>query len=246
MSSAALHALEAVSPACSAPDGAAGLADEAARYAVLRRMGSAIRHQIAGALQPVSMVASLVERRVQAAAPNLEALRRNCGEMNALARSASSECVALMGWLAPHEGEQVPLNEGVADCLHLLTTELSFRGFTVDDATQPVAARVARLSLRTLVPACLMALTDAATVPSQVRIEADVVEGGGIGLTMSLSAAPGTEGNAQRAKAYRPLTWSDVKALADSEGVRMQLGGSSVRIEFAAQPAADDAEVRWG
>jgi hypothetical protein len=245
MSSAALHVLEAVSPAGLAPDDAAGLAEEAARYAVLRRMGSAIRHQIAGALQPVSMVASLLERRVQAAAPNLEALRRNCGEMNVLARSASSECVALMGWLAPHEGEQVPLNAGVADCLHLLTTELSFRGFTVEDATQAVDARVARLGLRTLVPACLMALTDAAAMPSQVRIEARV-DGAVVHLSMALTPVADAEGAAQRAKAYRPLTWSDVKALAQAEGVRLQSGAQSAQLQFDVQPAADDADVRWG
>lgn len=245
MSSAALHALEALPPAGMADDDAVSIAQEAARYAVLRRMGSAIRHQIAGSLQPVSMIASLVERRVQAQAPNLEALRRNCSEMNTLARSASSECVALMGWLAPHEGEQVALNEGVADCLHLLTTELSFRGFTVLDTTQALDARVARLGLRTLVPACLMALTDAAAMPAQVRIEAGV-DGAVVNLSMSLQAMPDAEGPAQRAKAYRPLTWADVKALAQAEGVRLQLGPQTVRMQFEVQPAADDADVRWG
>lgn len=244
MSSAALHAFEAVPPASLANDDALSLANEAARYAVLRRMGSAIRHQIAGALQPVSMIASLVERRVQAPAPNLEALRRNCSEMNTLARSASSECVALMGWLAPHEGEQVALNEGVADCLHLLTTELSFRGFTVLDATQAEDARVARLGLRTLVPACLMALTDATDTPAQVRIEAGV-DGKVVNLSMSLQPTPEAEGPAQRAKAYRPLTWSDVEALAQAEGVRLQLGPQTVRLQFDVLTAAQDADVRW-
>ncbi|KQP35263.1 hypothetical protein [Pseudorhodoferax sp. Leaf274] len=245
MSSAALHALEAAPAARPAPDDAASLAEEAARYAVLRRMGSAIRHQIAGSLQPVSMVASLLERRVQAPAPNMDALRRNCSEMNTLARSASSECVALMGWLAPHEGEQVALGAGVADCLHLLTTELSFRGFTVLDTTQAVHARVARLGLRTLVPACLMALTDAAAAPSQVRIEANA-EGAVAHLSMVLVPAPDAEGAAQRAKAYRPLTWSDVTALAQAEGVDLQLGPQTVRMQFDVQPATDDKDVRWG
>ncbi|WP_326539813.1 hypothetical protein [Pseudorhodoferax sp.] len=236
-----------VSPDVAPAADAASLGHEAARYAVLRRMGSAIRHQIAGSLQPVSMIASLVERRVQAPSPNLDALRRNCGEMSTLARSASAECVALMAWLAPHEGEQVPLNKGVEECLHLLTTELSFRGFAVQDATQDVDAPVARQTLRTMLPACLMALTDASASQALVRIGASV-EGAAISLSLSLSPALDADTEAQRAKAYRPLSWADVKALARAEGVRVQIGPQGVQIHFDVlhELPGRGSEVRWG
>jgi hypothetical protein len=243
-----LHAVEAASSETPpAQEAASSIAQEAARYAVVRRMGSALRHQIAGALQPVSMMASLLERRAQAAAPQLEALRRNCSEMSAMARSASSESVALMGWLAPHDGERVALGKGVEECLHLLATELSFRGFTVVNATEGQDALVSRQALRTMLPACLMALTDACAMQAQVHVSARV-DGAAASFALELSTVTDAPAVAQRAKAYRAVTWSDVQALAQAEQVELQMGSQSVqvRLDVAAQPAADSDQVRWG
>lgn len=248
MSSAMLQALEPVSSDVPENVDAALLAAEAARYAVLRRMGSAIRHQIAGALQPVTMVASLVERRLQAPAPNMDALRRNGSEMTTLARAASSDCVALMGWLAPQADELVALDKGIEECVHLLATELSFRGFSVLDTTQGEGASVARLSVRTLVPACLMALTDASAVPAQLHIRAHTQANAGVvHVRMALTPSADAGSGVQRAKAYRPLAWRDVHALARAEGVQLQAGPDAVELQFVVQQApADDAQVRWG
>jgi hypothetical protein len=196
---------------------------EAARYAVLRRMGSAIRHQVAGALQPVGMLASMLERRVQAAQPNMDALRKNCSEMSGLARSASAECVALMGWLAPpNEGELVPLGEVVDECVHLLATELSFRGFTVSTALQARETPVPRTALRNVLPACLMALTDGASAAGEVRLQSSVEPAGGLRVSLTFIVGADTQQPA-RAKAYRPLIWRDVQALAADEGIDLTI-----------------------
>lgn len=247
MSSAMLHAVDTACAAQPAQETASSIAQEAARYAMLRRMGSAMRHQIAGALQPVSMLASLLERRVQSDAPQLESLRRNCSEMSSLARSSSSECVALMGWLAPHEGERVALGKGVEECLHLLTTELSFRGFTVVDTTQGLNASVSRQALRTMLPASLMALTDACAVQAQVHVSAQV-DGAVARLVLQLTPTAEASAMATRAKAYRALTWSDVQALAEAEQLALQIDAQSVQVQLdvASQAAADGDQVRWG
>lgn len=244
MSSAMLHAVEA--GPLNQESKEADIAQEAARYAVLRRMGSAIRHQIAGSLQPVSMLASMLERRAQAASPDMDALRRNCGEMSSLSRSASSECVALMGWLAPHEGESVPVGQGVEDCLHLLATELSFRGFAVVDAAQGAQALVSRQALRSLLPAALMALTDAAARPGPVRITAGTDAGAAV-VQLSLQEAETAEASTP-AKAYRPLGWGDVHALARAEGVQVEHDGRSValRLQIMQPPSAEGDDARWG
>ena len=47
---------------------------EAPRYALLRRLVPAIRHQMAGSFQPVTMMAAIVEKRLLAASPDLPAL----------------------------------------------------------------------------------------------------------------------------------------------------------------------------
>lgn len=244
MSFAMLHAVEEALPS---QDAASSIAQEAARYAVVRRMSSAMRHQIAGALQPVSMMASLLERRAQSDAPQLDTLRRNCSEMSVLARSASAECVALMGWLAPPDGERVALGKGVEECLHLLTTELSFRGFTVVDSSSDQDALVSRQALRTLLPACLMALTDACAVQAQVNISASV-DGTVARLELQLVPVADAPGVAQRAKAYRVVTWSDVRALAQAEQLELQVGpqGVQLRMDVLSQTSTDGDQVRWG
>lgn len=226
--------------ALDAPQGQADdVSAEAARYAVLRRMGSAIRHQIAGALQPVGMLSSMLERRVQASQPNVDALRKNCSEMSALTRSASAECVALIGWLAPqNEADVVPLGEGVDECVHLLATELSFRGFSVTTTLGERDALVVRTSLRSLLPACLMALTDEAAAAGEVRLQAasDAPESVRLSLTFVTGAEPQPSA---RAKAYRPLSWRDVHALALDVGVEIAVepGSVSLRLPVAEREA---------
>lgn len=244
---ATLHAAQPLGTPCAIPESAPSAAHEAARYAVLRRIGSAIRHQIAGALQPVSMLASLLERRMQAEAPNLDVLRKNATEISGLSRSASSECVALMGWIAPQEGELVTVSEGVEDCLHLLTTELSFRGFSVVNASAGQDALVGRLVLRTMLPASLLALTDGAAQAAQVHVSAQSSQDK---VTVSLALVSLEHGEPSgHTKGYRPLTWRDVEALASDEGVAVLSTAHGADLVFdRQQPAAGNsaAGVRWG
>ncbi len=226
-------------PLAAVPDeplNASGRADaalaEAARYAVLRRMGSAIRHQIAGALQPVGMLSSMLERRVQGEQPNMDALRKNCGEMSKLTRSASAECVALMGWIAPpHEAERVALANGVDECVHLLATEFSFRGFTLASTLEVGDAPVDRTTLRVLLPACLMALTDNAATGGEVQLHSHL-EGAAVRLSMEFVASPAGGPAPTPAKAYRPLGWDDVRALALDHGIGLQIEPGGVSLLF--------------
>lgn len=243
---ATLHAAQSLGTPCPMPEHAPSTANEAARYAVLRRIGSAIRHQVAGALQPVNMLASLLERRVQAEAPNLDALRKNATEISGLSRSASSECVALMSWIAPHEGELVSVSDGVEDCLHLLTTEFSFRGFSVVNESGGQDALVDKLALRTMLPASLMALTDSAIHAAQVQVSAQCSDEK---VTVSLALVPVERSDRPgQAKGYRLLTWQDVDALAAEERVALVSTTHGVDLVFdRQQPAASNpAGLRWG
>lgn len=241
-----LHAIPAASGP--APDaGAVDDAHEAARYAVLRRLGSAIRHQIAGALQPVSMMASMVERRIQKDAPDLEVLRRNCAEMSALARSAGGESVALVGWLVPSQDAPIAVGHGIVECVHLLATELSLRGFSVENDLGEGAALVSRAGLRSLFPAALLALTDATPSHASVQVRCDEQEGR---VTIQLAAV--SEINAEPAtpaKGYRPITWRDVRALADADGIECRVQPELVEFTLPVverQPRVDHHERRWG
>ncbi len=190
---------------------------DAARYALLRRLAPAIRHNMAGSLQPIGMISALLERRLQGAAPDLEKLGKNARDLTELSREASGTCMNLMTWLAPREREAVALHAGLAETLQLQTTELSFRGFTVVNETAAVDMLVYQTTLRSVVMACLMVLTDTANGPADVIFAAQPLRGETL-LSINRVA---TQGAALPAglHVYRQLSWGDVQALADAEQI---------------------------
>ena len=190
---------------------------ESARYALLRRLAPAIRHDMAGALQPISMVAAMLEKRLQKPDPDLLALAKNVNAVNALAREASLSCMALMNWLSPSLDESTPVCTGVAETIALVATDLSFKGFTLINQTETVDAAVAvRVSiLRGLFMATLLAMTDSHSGPARVLLGADAQ---GDKLVLSITLEP-TEDEllAGMPPVYRNLDWDDVQALAAAE-----------------------------
>ena len=112
---------------------------EAARYALLRRLAPALRHNMAGSLQPIAMMAALLEKRLLKAGPDLPALAKNSGALGTLSREASVSCMNLMSWMAPKSNDPIALDAGLAEAVGLVTTELSFRGFNLVSETEDVA-----------------------------------------------------------------------------------------------------------
>jgi hypothetical protein len=208
---------------------------EAARYALLRRLAPAIRHNMAGSLQPIGMISAMLERRLQAAAPDFGKLGKNASDISELSRQAASACMNLMTWLAPRERDLVPLNSGLTEALQLLATELSFRGFTLVNETTDLDTQVNRGTLRSLAMASLIALTDATAGPARVVLSTQRLEG----QTMLRIELAATEDDMvpNSLKAYRQLGWDDVQALADAEGIALLHADNRVELRFRAADA---------
>ena len=203
---------------------------EAAHYALLRRLAPAIRHNMAGSLQPIGMIAAMLERRLQGATPDLAQLGKNASDISALSREAANSCMNLMTWLAPRESEPVPLNSGLDEALQLLATELSFRGFTLVNEIGEVDTQVRRSALRSVVTASLIALTDAAASPASIVLSARVLDGD-TQLFIELVAAGGAAATGSP-QAYRQLGWDDVQALADSEEIGLLHFENRIELRF--------------
>ncbi|MDO9405894.1 MAG: hypothetical protein Q7T87_17830 [Polaromonas sp.] len=203
---------------------------EAARYALLRRLAPAIRHNMAGALQPVTMIATMLEKRLQKPSPDFAALAKNSNDINTLSREAAATCMDLMTWLAPKVADKVPVSEGVADSAGLLITELSFRGFTVVNETTEAQWLVPRSLLRSAFMAALLALTDTSSPPADVVITA-AEEGDGLLLTLTLVKTDG-EPTPNSMHSYRALQWPDVEALAAAEGAVLTRTDHRVELRF--------------
>ncbi|MDP2817644.1 MAG: hypothetical protein Q8O29_05080 [Polaromonas sp.] len=213
------------------------LSEEAARYALLRRVAPALRHHLAGTLQPIGMVAAIMDRRLQAAQPDLTAIRESSKSISTLTRSAAGASMGLLTWLAPKESSVGPLHASVEECLGMLTTDLAFRGFSVSNtiATSDMAASV--FALRSVFTAALIALTDAALTPARIVISSHATDGQ-LGVVISVSSEPGAVA-AEDPPSYRKLGWDDVQALATAEQVGLSHEAGRAEMHFMAAENAD-------
>ena len=202
---------------------------EAARYALLRRLAPALRHDMAGILQPISMMAAILEKRLQKPEPDLAALAKNSGAINNFARDAGSACMGLMTWLAPRDDALVDLHDGVAEALALVTTELAFGGFNVVNETSGVHAAVPLSVLRGAFMASVLSLTDASSAPGELVCSAQLTDDEVI-LRIVLAATDGDAPFVSGKPAYRVLAWDDVQAIAQSQGVAVTREAASVEL----------------
>ncbi|MDB5965619.1 MAG: hypothetical protein JWQ72_2119 [Polaromonas sp.] len=205
---------------------------DAARYALLRRLAPALRHNMAGSLQPLSMMAAMLEKRLQKAEPDLAALAKNSATLNSLAREAALSCMSLMGWLSPKNNDPVALDSCLEDALGLVATELSFRGFTLLNQTGGVQAALPPSIVRTVFMAALMAITDAGETPANVEVTASEAQGELL-ITLSLATSDG-EAAPTGTLSYRELDWDDVALLAGAESVGFSHAHGRVELRYRA------------
>ena len=204
---------------------------EAARYALLRRIAPAMRHHLAGSMQPISMIAAILERRLQAPAPDLTVLRDSGKSISTLARSAASAAMNLITWVAPRENGVMPLAAGIDECLGMLSTDLAFRGFNVTNKVSATELNVSVFSLRTVFTASLIALTDAALAPASIVISSEPA-GEQTRVCIKVTSEDGAAAPEQ-AGSFRQLEWDDVQALAAAEQVSVRHSASHADMLFS-------------
>ena len=203
---------------------------EAARYALLRRLAPTLRHHLVGEFQPIGMIATMLDRRLQGDAPNLSHLRENSVAIGKLSRTAASTCMNLMSWLVPKNGAVTRLDSGVLDCLSLLTTELRFRGFVIVNEIAEVPVEVNLMALRSVLPTALLAMSDQQAGPADIVLTARLADGG-VEVSMLRRAAERSAENNPRTD-YRALTWNDVETLAQAESVGFTPSADAVHLMF--------------
>lgn len=206
----------------------ADAAVESARYALLRRLAPSMRHHLVVNLQPIGMVYEIMDRRLRAPEPKLADVHEGAQKINTYARAALASCVDVVTWLSPDEGARLTVADGVRECLALVATSFTFRGFSLRSEVGEVPGEVERSSFRNVVTGALLHLSDAQSPPAEIVITA---QGGARGLEVALTARPkdGEPGFAT-APTYRPLTWNDVQALARADGVELARDGTSIRL----------------
>ena len=209
--------------------GAASLA-EAARYALLRRLAPSMRHHLVVNLQPIGMIYEVMDRRLRAPQPDLADVHESAHKINGFARAALNSCLDVVTWLAPEEEMQTTASEGVRECLGLLATSLTFRGYALRNEVQPVPGEVRRAAVRNVLTAAMIHATDENSPPADLVLSAEPSPAALL-LTLTLRPTVGDQGFSTEA-GYRRLEWSDVEALAAAEAVELKREGRQ-RVQLA-------------
>jgi hypothetical protein len=201
---------------------------EAARYALLRRLTLAMRHRMVVHLQPIGLITQVIERRLRDTAPDMVRIGQDMHKVNDFARSAVHANLDVVSWLAPDPAQATSLEAGIEECVALLGSHFSFRGFQLRYEAGAHGDKVSQAAIRALLPAVLFGVSDDAQAPAEIVVrgerEAPAVQ-------VEVRPAAGTEGDGALPP-YRPLGWDEIGALAVAEGAHIERSENAVRVLF--------------
>ncbi len=196
---------------------------EAARYALLRRLAPSMRHHLVVNLQPIGMIYEVLDRRLKAPEPKLSDVHESAHKINGFARAALTSCLDVVTWLAPEEDVLTGVTEGVRECLGLLTTSLTFRGYAVRNEVPAMTGQIRRAAIRNVLTAAMIHMTDETPSPADLVISG-ASDSEALRLVLTLRPTDGEQGFPAESP-YRRLSLEDVEALAGSESVAVEREG---------------------
>ena len=209
---------------------------EAACYAVLRRLVPVLRHDVAGAMQPVRMLLMVLERRVQAPEPDLQAITKNVTSASSLTKQATTDCINALEWIGSSEDRDVSLRSSVDEAIKLLALELSANGLELINGIENDSATAPQSLLRSVFMGALLAFCDqrSAGTALQVTFEAATHShpGGRLQLRMLLDDIQKSPASLDIVRRYRMIGWADVQAMARSFSVKLERGEGWLTLEL--------------
>lgn len=195
---------------------------EAARYAVLGRLLPVLRHDVAGAMQPVLMRLVLLERRAQKPEPDLQAIAQGVTTLSALTKQAAAACAAALGWIDSKDDPQVVLRSAVDEAGQWLVMELAVNPLALVNSVADDSTTVPRSWMRSVFMGAVLAFCDqhAASGFLEVTLEATG--------RLHLRLRPGDAGQLPEpfdvVQKTRLIDWADVQAMATACGGKMAQG----------------------
>jgi hypothetical protein len=207
----------------------------AARHAVLRRVAPALRHDMVVNLQGVSMMAELLHVRMERGALALAELQASVAKLNKLARDAVAACLQVTGWIESGDDDAVELQQGVEECVRLLTPSFSFRGFTIATAVPAGSFEVRHNALRSLLTASLVGMADGAEHPCEFLVSGSVRGDDAILMVrcQDQTETPVPTVPAASDSGPRPtIEWPEVQALAAAEGAELVRNAAGITLRL--------------
>ncbi|QJW84250.1 hypothetical protein HK414_11575 [Ramlibacter terrae] len=199
----------------------------AARHDILRRLAPPLRHDMVVHLQSLGMMAEALTARLERGTIEQDDLQASVSKLNRLSRQAVGTCLQVSSWMQPADDDAVQLREGVEECVRLLSTSLNFRGFDLRTELGEGDFEVSRSSMRFLLAAAVLTLTDTATAPGEITIHTEFSSTHGV---VAVDYAPQPEGSFTllHESGEAPLAWAEVQALAAEESVELLRNGNAI------------------
>ena len=219
------------------PDGLADRLAEAARYAVLNRLMPVLRHDVAGALQPIRTLLLVLERRVQRAEPDLEAIAKTVESVSALTKQATVDCMSAWGWMASTEDVHVSLRSSVDEATQLLALELSVNSLSLVNGIADDSATAPQSFLRSVLMGALLAFCDQCVAGGTLQVTfdaatADTQQPGRLQLRMLPGEVEKSPSSVEGGRKYRTIGWPDVAAMAQACGTQMARGDAWLTLDL--------------
>jgi hypothetical protein len=201
---------------------------EAAAFAILCRVGPVLRHEVAGLMQPVRMLVTVLERRTNKPEVDLAATAESISTISLLTKQASAGCMSAFEWIAPPNNASMNLRVGVDELKKLLALELSASALTLENAIPYETLDVPQSFVRLVLIGALLAFSDSQRVPSTLRISTEASA-----LSLSLAPKQGVVMDATHFDSHqRRIDFADAESLAMSFGLTTERGEGWFRIEL--------------
>lgn len=209
-----------------------GQAAEAARYAVLRRIGPALRHDLIANLQAVDLMSEVVASRLDRGLPPLADLQHHLSRIRRGTREALSNSLRVATWLVPPEDDCIGLRQGIDECVALVRGNLELRGFSVRVDIRTPELEVSAMLLRPLALAALLRLADQAPAPAELRVGAHMDADHATLVLERASVPPEPLHPLAIEIPYRRLQDDDIQALALDRPHDLQLEPHRIQIRL--------------
>ena len=209
----------------------AALNPEASHFALLQRLAPALRHKLVGKLHPIGLLASLAERRLNDATPNVAAASDGLAKIKIHAQLATVAGLDVIAWLGVDNRDTLLVTEGVEDLLDMIRIELQLGGASIETAHDTGDARVPARGLRCVLGAALYALLDQQATGTELKLATRATPST-VNISISSRYKP-LQGEANDRPTQRIIGWDDVHALAARDEVEVMQRPASFSLQLA-------------
>jgi hypothetical protein len=212
---------------------------ESACYSILRRVAPVLRHDVAGLMQPVRLLVTVLERRLMKPDFNLSAVQENIATIGQLTKQASAGFNNAIAWMSMDNDTPIDLSNAIDELLKLLAFELDSAALSVLNEIPKDKLNVSQRLLRTVLAGIVLAFCDEQIDQRQLRIvyiqntndkDQQSLDAGDLLLSLVEVEKIDSGVNEKAIGLDRLIDWDDVGALAQLFNLTVSRGPGWLRI----------------